>query len=79
METEGRHVSCCSCGKEVECASGQPPCEALQGWLTVSRWQGSGAVEHRNFCSFDCLRSWIDTQSPEVPEIFLESFEEGES
>lgn len=69
-------VSCHFCGNRVECSSGEPPCEALKGWLTVSHWEGLGAVSRYNFCSFDCLRSWVDAQIPRVPEVFLESFRE---
>jgi len=78
MEIQRTHFSCHSCGKGVECSSGEPPCEALKGWLTVSRWKGSGSVEHYNFCSFSCLKVWGDTQVPSVPEAFLEPFKEDE-
>ena len=76
MKNQKMHFSCHSCGKGVECPSGGPPCEALQGWLTVSYWKGLGSVEHYNFCSFSCLKSWVDAQVPTIPEVFLESFGE---
>jgi hypothetical protein len=79
MKNQGTQFSCHSCGKGAECTPGEPPCEMLKGWLTVSRWKGSGSVEHYNFCSFSCLSSWVDAQVPRVPGIFLESFKEGES
>ena len=69
-------VSCHFCGNEVEYYQGEPPCEALKGWLSVSHWEGLGAVSSYDFCSFDCLRSWVDAQIPRVPEVFLESFRE---
>ena len=76
MNTERMRFSCHSCGKEVERTSGKPPCEVLSGWLTVSYWEGLGTVSHYNFCSFSCLKSWVDAQVPRVPEAFLKSFEE---
>ena len=79
MGTEERHVSCHHCGKGVNCSAGKPPCEVLKGWLTVSFWKGSGSVEHYNFCSFSCLQSWVNAKSPQIPEVFLESFKEDES
>jgi len=70
---------CFSCGKKREGSSGEPPCQTLEGWLTVSHWKGVGAVEHYSFCSFSCLKPWVDAQVPRVPEIFLKSFKEGKS
>ena len=68
---------CHSCGKTVEYAPEERPCEVLSGWLTVSHWKGLGVVEHYNFCSSTCLKRWVDTQVPHVPEVFLKAFEEG--
>jgi hypothetical protein len=76
MRKRKARFSCHSCGIEVECSSGELPCEALEGWLTVSCWEGPGAVSHYNFCSFTCLKSWVDAQVPRIPEVFLESFGE---
>ena len=73
-----RYFNCHSCGKRVEYATEGRPCETLIGWLTVSHWKGFGAVDHHNFCSFTCLKRWVDTQVPQVPEVFLKAFEEGE-
>ena len=66
---------CHSCGKMVEYDAGERPCEVFSGWLTVSQWKGLGIVEHCNFCSFSCLRRWVDIQIPKIPEIFLKAFE----
>jgi hypothetical protein len=71
------HFVCHSCGERVECAAKQRPCEVLDGWLMVSLWKGPEAVEHYNFCSLSCLRTWVDTQIPQVPEAFLRAFEKG--
>jgi len=71
--------SCHSCGKTAEGSPGATPCEALQGWLTVSSWEGPGVVEHYNFCSFSCLESWAEAQVPKVPKVFLDSFSEDKS
>ncbi len=79
METERVRFSCHSCGREMEHLPEEPPCEALKGWLTVSYWKGPGAVSRYNFCSYSCLKSWVDAQVPRVPEVFLEPFREDES
>ena len=68
---------CHSCGERVECGVRQKPCEALEGWLMVSLWKGPEAVEHYNFCSLNCLKTWVDTQLPQVPDVFLKAFEKG--
>ncbi|MFP3976118.1 MAG: hypothetical protein ACLFVK_07850 [Dehalococcoidia bacterium] len=78
MEAEEMRFICQSCGKEVEDSSGEPPCEVLKGWVTVSHWYGRGDVDHYTFCSFACLRSWVDAQVPQIPNIFLKSFDEGD-
>ena len=79
MKNQRMGFSCHSCGKGVECCTEEPPCEVLKGWLTISRWKGVGSVERYNFCSFSCLKSWVDAQIPQIPEVFLESFKEDES
>lgn len=71
------HRECFSCGKAVEVPPGEAPCHALKGWLTVSQWKGTSAVEHHHFCSFQCLKDWVDAQMPNVPDIFLKDFDEG--
>jgi hypothetical protein len=79
MANQEKYLSCHSCGKKVECPPGEPPCHALVGWLTVSCWDGPGAVSHYNFCSLSCLKSWADTRLPAVPDVFLKSFGEGKN
>lgn len=69
-----RYSICSSCGRKVEPSSEDLPCEVLSGWITVSHWKGLGAVEHYNFCSFTCLKRWVEAQAPEIPRVFLESF-----
>ena len=66
---------CHSCAKKAEYGPEERPCEVLSGWLTVSHWKGLGEVEHYNFCSFTCLKRWADAQVPQIPEVFLKSFE----
>lgn len=68
---------CYSCGARVECSGEDRPCEVLNGWLMVSRWKGPQAVEHYNFCSLICLKTWLDAQIPQVPDVFLKAFEKG--
>lgn len=79
MENQGRDFSCYSCGKRAECCTEEVPCEMLKGWFTVSCWKGLSVVEHYNFCSFSCLKFWVDAQVPQIPEVFLESFGEDAS
>jgi len=68
---------CHHCGERVEHTPEERPCEVLAGWLMVSQWKGVGTVEHFNFCSFTCLKRWADAQVPQVPEVFIRAFEEG--
>ena len=72
-----KYFICQSCSNRVEPSLEERPCEVLSGWLTVSQWKTLGVVEHYNFCSFTCLRKWVDTQVPQVPKVFLKAFEEG--
>lgn len=73
---EKGYLICPSCGKRVEFSLGERPCQVLRGWLTVAQWKGLGAVEHHSFCSFVCLKRWVDTKVPQVPEVFLRALEE---
>jgi hypothetical protein len=68
---------CHSCGEKVECGVKRRPCDVLDGWLMVSLWKGPEAVEHYSFCSLSCLRTWVDTQLPQIPDAFLKAFEKG--
>jgi hypothetical protein len=79
MRKPDTQFSCHSCGKIADCSPGLAPCEALQGWLTVSSWEGPGVVENYNFCSFSCLEAWASAQVPKVPGVFLDSFGEGKT
>ena len=79
MRNKKARFACNSCGIKVECSSGELPCEALEGWFTICRWEGPGAVSQYNFCSSSCLKSWVDAQVPKIPEVFLESFSEDEA
>ncbi len=79
VDTKKKHLTCNSCGEGVECSPGEPPCEVLKGWFTVSQWEGPGAVSHYYFCSLSCLKSWVNNRVPKVPQVFLKSFGEDES
>ena len=79
VDTKKRRLSCHSCGIEIECSPGEPPCEVLKGWFTVAQWEGPGAVSHYYFCSLSCLKSWVSNRVPKVPQVFLKSFGEDES
>ena len=78
MGTEKIRLACHYCNRRVESIPGEPPCEVLKGWFTVSQWKGSGEVCRLNFCSQHCLKSWVDAQLPGVPPVFLKSFGEDE-
>ena len=79
MENQWKYYTCLSCGKRLERSPEVPPCELLEGWLTISRWRGIGSVEHYSFCSLSCLKSWVDAHVTKVPKVFLESFLDEES
>jgi len=79
MKNRGASFTCHSCGNRVETPPGEPPCEALKDWLVVSNWKGAGEASHYSFCSFSCLKSWVDAQMPKIPEEFLEPFKENEN
>ncbi len=67
---------CYSCGRKVGYALGKPPCEALAGWFILTCWKGQESVDHLAFCSFTCLRRWVDTKVPKIPQTFFRSFAE---
>jgi len=67
--------TCDSCGKRVRYGKEERPCEVLNGWLMVSKWEGPRAVEHYNFCCLTCLKTWTDRQVPQVPDVFLKAFD----
>lgn len=71
-----RSCSCHSCGREVELGEGEVPCDVLRGWLMLSCLKGAETVDRYSFCSFVCLKIWVDKQLPRVPEVFLESLGE---
>ncbi len=79
MDNQEMRLSCGACGKVLTYAGGEPPCEALKDWLTLSHWKGSGAVDRHSFCSYDCLKQWLNDRVTEIPEAFLRSFGEGNS
>jgi hypothetical protein len=72
----GRCSVCSSCGVRVELGQGELPCEVLRGWFIVSQLRGSESIERHSFCSISCLKKWAETESPQVPEIFIRSLDE---
>jgi hypothetical protein len=52
------------------------PCEVLRGWFIISHLKGVESVEQKNYCSLDCLKRWLDSEFPDVPEVFLKSMED---
>ena len=68
---------CHACGKRVEYGGKERLFKTLNGWVIVSLFKSSGTVEHYNFCSLTCLKTWLDTQVPQVPNVFLKAFEQG--
>ena len=73
-----RYFTCHSCSKRVEIFPDERPCEAISGWIAVAQWKGVEAVEHYNFCSFTCLKRWVDAQVPKIPKVYLEAFKDEE-
>ena len=72
----GRCSVCSLCGVKVELSKDELPCEALNGWLIVSLLKGAESIERHSFCSRDCLRKWLEAESPQVPDIFIRSMDE---
>lgn len=69
-------LSCYTCGRGLKTKPRRPPCEELNGWITVSFWKGKGLVEHGNFCSTGCLYNFLLNHITPVPDVFLQSFGE---
>ncbi len=65
---------CSTCGRKVGFSKELAPCEMLIGWLTLAHWKGLSSVDHYNFCSLSCLKKWVNTKVPEIPRVFLDSF-----
>mgnify|MGYP001069260635 FL=1 len=78
-----KYSVCATCGKEIaytECSEVETPpedpkCAVLQGWLTVSQWQGLEDIDRYDFCSFTCLQKWVNKKVPKIPKAFLKAFE----
>ncbi|MCX6012070.1 MAG: hypothetical protein NTV30_01375 [Chloroflexi bacterium] len=73
---EPRAFICQTCGKEVDNIQDKAPCEVLQGWLMVTNWKGHENVDQIVFCSYSCLKRWVDSKTPNIPDIFMKSFED---
>ncbi len=71
-----RSCTCHSCGKTVELGQQELPCRVLLGWHIVSCLKGTESIDHYSFCSLGCLRGWVDSHMPEIPEVFLKSLGE---
>ena len=79
-----KYTVCQSCGKRVvyaECSEKCAPpedacCKVLTGWLSVSCWKGTGAVNYYDFCSLVCLQRWVDSQVPRISKSFLKAFKD---
>lgn len=71
-----KSYTCYSCSREVEFNEGELTCDVLLGWLMVSCLKGVGSIDRYSFCSYGCLKVWVDTQLPAVPDIFLKSLGE---
>jgi hypothetical protein len=60
----------------VEFDNKEMPCEVLRGWLIVSYLKGIEEIDHHGFCSLSCLKRWVDSRAPEIPDVFIRSLEE---
>ena len=76
---EKKHFICHSCGKKAESSLEKPPCEALAGWVMATHWKEFESVDQHIFCSFSCLKRWVDTNVPKIPDVFIKSFGEEDS
>jgi hypothetical protein len=75
---EIKQFICLTCGKKVETSEIEPPCEVLMGWVMATEWKECESVIQHMFCSFSCLKRWVDTSVPAVPDVFMKSFSENE-
>jgi len=75
---EIKHFICRTCGKKVETGEAKPPCEVLKGWVMATQWKDFESVNQYVFCSFSCLKRWVDPKVPNVPDVFIKSFVEDE-
>ncbi len=71
-----RHCVCHSCGRTTEFGQDELPCKVLRGWLVLSSLKDVEVIDRYGFCSLGCLKKWVDSQAPQVPDIFLKSLEE---
>lgn len=75
---------CYNCSRKVEyteCSGSggvdeDTRCSVLSGWFSVSQWHGKEFVTHYEFCSLGCLRSWVESELPPIPDVFIKGFEE---
>ena len=78
------YAMCQSCGKKMEyteCSERSAPpgdarCNALRGWLSLSRWKGMGSFEDYDFCCISCLQKWVEAEVPKIPGTFFKAFQE---
>ena len=78
-------ATCHSCGKSMDyvpCFEKRTlpkdaRCNVLSGWLTVSQWKGVGYIDQYDYCSIDCLLTWVKAQLTQIPETFLDAFQDG--
>ena len=75
---EIKYFVCRSCGKKVEISEAKPPCEVLKGWIMATQWQDLQSVNQYVFCSFSCLKRWVDSKVLSVPDVFIRSFGDDE-
>jgi hypothetical protein len=73
MKTQ-RSFFCDSCGKTIDLYLGETVSGPYENWITVTAWEGMGAVGHHSFCSLECLKEWLESPVPRVPDVFLRAF-----
>ena len=71
-----RSCICQSCGLKVELQPGEMPCQALKNWFVITRFQETEQIGRYSFCSLHCLKDWVESEMPRIPEIFLRSMDE---
>ncbi|MFA5629395.1 MAG: hypothetical protein WC958_04000 [Dehalococcoidales bacterium] len=68
-----QYCLCFSCGQEKRFSPNEAVSDVLEGWLILSAFNGNGSVVRYNFCSYECLRDWVLSQSSPAAVMFMNS------
>ena len=76
MEEVVRRCQICHKTAVVDCK--EDVSSSMCGWIVLSMIHPCDNYDCFTFCSIDCLKTWINTQTASVPDVFEMSFKEGE-